>query len=255
MTDRPSLRFEGMAQTDVGCVREKNEDCYCALPHAGIFAVADGMGGHERGDWASANVAVALAAIDAEGSFEEGVEAVAAAIHAANARIHEEAVALGVQMGTTIVAAVVRERRFGILWAGDSRAYLLRAGTLHKLTRDHTQVQELIDRGILPAAAADGHPMGHILSRALGVGATLELEAVADEALPGDLFLLCSDGLMSVVEDREIAAMLADPLNNSPTQLINLARARGAPDNVTVITISANEPTLLRLGAAPELAE
>lgn len=248
-----ALRFEGMAQTDVGCVREKNEDCYCALPHAGVFAVADGMGGHERGEWASATVAVALAAVDDEGSFEAGLNAVAAAIHEANARIHEEAESAGVQMGTTIVAAVMRGRRFGILWAGDSRAYLLRAGMLHQLTRDHTQVQELIDRGILPPEAADGHPMGHVLSRALGVAPQLELEAVADEARAGDLFLLCSDGLMSVVEDREIAAMLADPLNNTPAQLINLARARGAPDNVTVITISANEPTLLRLGVTEEL--
>jgi serine/threonine protein phosphatase PrpC len=248
-----ALRFEGMAQSDVGCVREKNEDCYCALPHAGIFAVADGMGGHERGEWASATTATALAAIEAESSFEAGLDAVSEIIHAANARIFEEAQALGVQMGTTIVAAVVRERRFGILWAGDSRAYLLRDGVLHKLTRDHTQVQELIDRGILPPDAADGHPMGHVLSRALGVGPVVELDAIVDEARPGDLFLLCSDGLLGVVEDREIAAMLADPLNNTPTQLIALARSRGAPDNVTVITISANEPTLLRLGGAREL--
>jgi serine/threonine protein phosphatase PrpC len=247
------LRFEGMAQTDVGCVREKNEDCYCALPHAGIYAVADGMGGHERGEWASAAVAVALAAVEADGSFDEGVNAVAEAIHAANARVYEEAQTLGAQMGTTVVAAVMRERRFGILWAGDSRAYLLRGGALHQLTRDHTQVQELIDRGILPADAADNHPMAHILSRALGVAPEIELEAVADEAKPGDLFLLCSDGLMSVVEDREIAAMLSDPLNNTPEALIGLARSRGAPDNVTVITISANEPTLLRLGEAAEL--
>ena len=137
-----ALRLEGMAQTDVGRVRDANEDCYCAMPHAGLWAVADGMGGHERGEWASAAIVEALTAVAAEGTLDEGMKAAAEAVQAANARTCAEATATGQQMGSTVVVTVMRERRFGVLWAGDSRVYLLRDGILHQLTRDHTQVQE-----------------------------------------------------------------------------------------------------------------
>jgi serine/threonine protein phosphatase PrpC len=245
-----ALRIEAMAQSDVGRVREVNEDCYCALPHARLFAVADGMGGHARGDWASACIAEAIADCDTPEDFDEAVAAVAGAIHAANRTIYEEARAQGVQMGSTVVATVFRERRFAVLWAGDSRAYLCRQGRLHRLTRDHTQVQDLVDSGMLAADQAADHPMAHVLSRAVGVGQELQLDAVADAAEPGDLFLLCSDGLYGVVDDAEIASMMADPaIHGDPNQMIALALARGAPDNVTVVTISAAEPTLLVFAA------
>jgi serine/threonine protein phosphatase PrpC len=235
----------------VGRVREINEDCYCALPHSGIWVVADGMGGHERGDLASAAIAKSVAAVSTDGDFEATLNAVAEAIHEANRHIYEEAKAAGVQMGSTVVAAVLRERRFGILWAGDSRAYLFRAGQLHRLTRDHTQVQQMVDSGLLSPEAAEGHPMGHVLARAVGVAPELELDAIADEAQAGDLFLLCSDGLHGVVEEAEIARLLADPAGRAaPEGLIAASLERGAPDNVTVVTIAANEATMLRFEPA-----
>lgn len=244
------LRLEGTALTDVGRVREANEDSFCARPEAGLWAVADGMGGHERGEWASAAICDGLAQVPVPDDFDAALGAMANAIHAANGRIFAEASAKGEQMGSTVVAVLMRDRRFGIMWAGDSRAYVLRGGLLHRLTRDHTQVQEMVDRGLLTPEAAEGHPMGHVLARAVGVRATLELDAITDAMQPGDLFLLCSDGLTGVVEDAEIARWL-DPAQNGggPGKLIALCLERGAPDNVTIVTIAATEPTMLSFGA------
>ena len=242
------LRLEGMAQTDVGRVRDHNEDCYLALPHAGVWAVADGMGGHERGEWASAAIVEALAQVEADDSFELGIDAAAEAIHAANRRIYAESEATGDRMGSTVVAIVLRERRFGVLWAGDSRAYLLRDGMLYRLTRDHTQVQEMVDRGLLTPEAAKDHPMINALARAVGVRPELELDGVVDEMKAGDIFMLCSDGLYGVVDDEEIARLLTPGLARAdPAMLIALCLERGAPDNVTVIIVAATEPTALRL--------
>ena len=108
----------------------------------------------------------------------------------------------------------------------------------------------MVDRGLMTADAAEGHPMGHVLARAVGVRAELELDAIADEMLPGDVFLLCSDGLHGVIDDAEIAHLL-DPAgaHGDPAALIAVCLERGAPDNVTVITVAASEPTMLRFGA------
>ncbi|MFS0738578.1 protein phosphatase 2C domain-containing protein [Sphingomonas sp. 1P06PA] len=247
-----ALRLEGVALTDVGRVRDANEDAYCARPEHGLWAVADGMGGHERGEWASAAICDSLAATNVDGDFNTALNAMADAIHAANGRIFSEASAKGEQMGSTVVAILMRERKFGVLWAGDSRAYLLRDGYLHRLTRDHTQVQEMVDRGLLTPEAAEGHPMGHVLARAVGVRNDLELDAIADEMQPGDIFMLCSDGLTGVLDEQEIARLL-DPASGpaAPERLVKLCLERGAPDNVTVVSVAANEPTLLSF-AAPD---
>lgn len=247
-----ALRLEGTALTDVGQVRDANEDAFCARPDQGLWAVADGMGGHERGEWASAAICEALGQVAVDGDFTVALNAMADAIHGANHRIFAEASAKGEQMGSTIVAILMRERKFGVLWAGDSRAYLLRDGYLHRLTRDHTQVQEMVDRGLLTPEAAEGHPMGHVLARAVGVRDALELDAIADEMQPGDIFMLCSDGLTGVLDEQEIARLL-DPASGpaAPDRLVKLCLERGAPDNVTVVTVSASEPTLLSF-ATPE---
>ncbi|SFS03852.1 PP2C family protein-serine/threonine phosphatase [Sphingomonas jatrophae] len=244
------LRLDALVRTDVGRVRDHNEDAYCERPQSGVWAVADGMGGHERGEWASATIAEALGQVPPQPDFDTLLQRAADAIHAANGRIFAEAEAKGAQMGSTVVALVVKDRRFGVLWAGDSRGYLLRGGFLHRLTRDHTQVQEMVDRGLLTPEAAEGHPMGHVLARAVGVRGTLELDAIADGVEPGDVFLLCSDGLTGVVEEPEIARML-DPstARTAPDALVELVLERGAPDNVTVVMVSASEPTLLSFAA------
>jgi serine/threonine protein phosphatase Stp1 len=234
--------------TDPGRVRAANEDAFVAAPEFGLWAVADGMGGHVNGQWASRTVAQSLGNIAFADDFDADSLRVADAIHAANATIFAEASAAGKQMGSTAAALYMHDRRFAVLWAGDSRVYLLRDGALHRLTRDHTQVQEMVDRGYLTEEDAKNHPMSHVISRAVGVQAQLEVDAVADEIKSGDVFLLCSDGLYGVVPDHEIAAQLSA---NSPQaacqRLVEVCLERGAPDNVTIIAIACDPITLLTL--------
>jgi serine/threonine protein phosphatase PrpC len=247
MTQR-GLRLVEEIRTDVGKVREHNEDSLLHRPEAGLWAVADGMGGLERGEWASAEIVAALQAAPLSGDFDDDCRRAADAIHAANSKIHAESETSGDRMGSTVVSLLVNGRRFAVLWAGDSRAYLLRDGQLHRLSRDHTQVQELVDEGLLSPDDAVNHPMSHVLTRAAGVEPGLELDAIADEAEVGDVFLLCSDGLHGVVSDAEIALTLGmERLPAACDRLIQLSLARGGPDNVTLVAVGCEEATLLSL--------
>jgi serine/threonine protein phosphatase PrpC len=245
-------RIESAARTHQGCVRDHNEDSHVERGAAGLWAVADGMGGHEGGDWASARIVAALGGIGPGRDLDATRTAAREAIAEANGAILAEARQRGKQMGSTVVALLVADGSYALLWVGDSRAYLLRDGAFTRLSRDHTQVQEMVARGILTAEQAAGHPMSHILSRAVGVQNEVAIDEVGGEVRPGDVFLLCSDGLHGVVEESEIAARLgrAAP-GEALDQLIELALAAGAPDNVTAIAIWASEPTLLSI-ADPE---
>jgi serine/threonine protein phosphatase PrpC len=248
-----ALRIDWRAGTDVGAVRQINEDSYSALPERGIWAVADGMGGHAHGDWASTQIAQALDAIEPRDDFETLVDAAAQAIHSANAVVCAEASSKDQRMGSTVVALVIRNRRFGVLWAGDSRIYLVRGGQLLQMTRDHTMVQDMVDRGLISEDEAHGHPMGHVLARAVGVEQTLQLDAVVDDVHPGDTFLLCSDGVYGMVPDAELLEIIMQTeVDRLPEVLIARCLERNAPDNVTAIVVRALEPTLLVL--APQTA-
>lgn len=249
-----TFRFRTGAVTDVGGVRKVNEDALVSRPEAALWAVADGMGGHDNGRFASGALAAELEKAALDGGFDEDAQAVGDAIAAANAAIFAAAREAGKSMGSTVVALFLAGPRFGCLWAGDSRAYLKRGEQLHRLTRDHTQVQDMVERGLLTAEEARSHPMSHVLSRAVGVGAQLQLDAVADEAAPGDVFLLCSDGLTGVVADAEIAERLAqDKPEIAAQRLVELCLSRGAPDNVTVVVVACEETTSLAL--SPALAQ
>ena len=242
------FRIDSVAGTHPGLVRRVNEDGLCDRGADGLWVVADGMGGHAHGDWASGAVIQALESIDVAGDFDTAAQSVAAAIHSANRRIWSESQRRGQQMGSTVVALLVRDRRFAIIWVGDSRAYLLRGGALHLLSRDHTQVQEMVDRGLISEADARHHPGGHVLARAIGVGARMAVDVVADEVEPGDLFLLCSDGLTGKVEDAELATILASGGQQAMLDtLIDTTLERGAPDNVTAILVGVRETTMLAL--------
>jgi serine/threonine protein phosphatase PrpC len=240
---RPPLRIDDEFRSDVGLVRSANEDSLAALSREQVWVVADGMGGHDHGKLASSSIVAALEAATIPEEMGEACDAVADAIQAANAESLAEAKALGSKMGSTVVALVVRDRQFAVLWAGDSRAYVFRGRELHQLTHDHTQVQEMVDRGLLTAEEAAGHPMAHVLARAVGVVPVLEIDAVSDEALPDDIFLLCSDGLHGVLSAEEIAEILAQSGRSSVEPLITACIARGAPDNISVILVRASEPT------------
>jgi serine/threonine-protein phosphatase Stp1 len=241
------FRIESWAKTHQGCVRDHNEDSYCVRENEGLWAVADGMGGHEGGEWASAQLAEKLGAIDVPEDFEAACEAVVEAISGANLAILAEARIRRKQMGSTIAALLVHGQRYAVLWVGDSRAYVLRDGDLIQLSRDHTQVQEMVERGIMRAEDAIGHPMGPILSRAVGVLEEVKVDRVTGEVVPGDIFLLSSDGLHGYVDEGDISRLLRGSPERAPDELVELTLANGAPDNVTVIAVWASEPTLLSI--------
>jgi serine/threonine protein phosphatase PrpC len=242
------LRVESGALTHVGKVRSNNEDSLLAREEDGLWVVADGMGGHEGGEWASAKIVEELGDAVLPPDFGQACEAIAQAIHAANAAIFRQAERRGKQMGSTVVALYVQGSRFVVFWVGDSRAYLMRNGQLLRISRDHSQVQQMLDRGLISAEEAAGHPMGHVLARAVGVVETMELDSREGEIEPGDTFLLCSDGLHGFVPEAEIARLLGRGLpDRSSEQLVETTLQHGAPDNVTVITVMFTEPTLLSL--------
>lgn len=248
---RSGFRVESWSRTHEGRVRSHNEDSYVARDDEGLWAVADGMGGHEGGEWASGRIVRELGRLQTDKGFEASCEAAKQAILAANRQILAEGKKRGKRMGSTLVMLIVEGPRYAILWAGDSRAYLMRGGKLVQLSRDHTQVQEMVARGLMTAQQALGHPMGHILSRAVGVQKDIEIDRADGEVQSGDIFLLCSDGLHGVVDDEEISAHFArEAPERALDQLVELTLANGAPDNVTGIAVWASDPTLLSFADA-----
>ncbi|USU10281.1 protein phosphatase 2C domain-containing protein [Sphingomonadaceae bacterium OTU29MARTA1] len=245
-----AFRIASVAATHPGLVRRVNEDRHCERTADGLWVVADGMGGHAFGDWAANAVVQALDSVAVPPDFDAAVQAVADGIHSANRRIWAEAQRRGQQMGSTVVVLLVQGDRFAALWVGDSRAYLLRDAMLVPLTRDHSQVQEMVDRGLIAPEEATNHPRGHVLARAIGVGARIAVDVVADTVEAGDRFLLCSDGLSGQVPDAGLATIMAAPGQSVAIEaLIARALAAGAPDNVTVILVWAQEITRLDIEA------
>lgn len=231
--------IESAGVSDIGLKRGANEDALLLRDDIGLWLVADGMGGHERGAFASSVAVAGFEDILLPVDFEGAVEQAAQRLYAVNERIWQtgdpdsEAHA-----GTTAVALLIRDRRFAILWVGDSRCYIYRSGGLFQLSTDHTMVQELVDQGILTEQEMRTHPMSHVLSRALGVAQSVQVDIVQDRLEPGDRFLLCSDGLTGPVEPHIIRETLANPRPEACVQaLIAAAHAAGAPDNVTVAII------------------
>ncbi len=249
-----SLRFVTTSVTHPGLIRSANEDSFLSREDAGVWVVADGMGGHANGQWASTAVVGAVGALSLTGDFDTDVSAVADAIQRSNTLIYSTSLEQGARMGSTTVALYMAGDRFACIWAGDSRIYLLRAGVLHQMTRDHTQVAEMLDRGMLTPEEAAHHPMSHVLSRAVGVQEVLDLDAVSDTAAPRDIFLLCSDGLSGVLSDEEIRERLSSlPCDVACNRMLELVLARGAPDNVTMIAVACEEKTTLTFAPAQVL--
>lgn len=240
---RPShlgaFKFLSVGRTHVGCVRTLNEDAFLNRPDIGLWAVADGMGGHEGGEVASAAVIEALSAVSNFTTAYAFRDAAAQALNDVNSRLLDLAADRGT-MGSTVVTLLAHEGHYACLWAGDSRAYLYRQGALKRVTRDHSIVQEMVDAGAISEERARVHPRSNVITRAVGARDDLGLESVFGPIHAGDRFLLCSDGLTGVITDREIAeAMIRAPLEAAAERLLDHALARGAPDNVSLIHIAA----------------
>jgi protein phosphatase len=231
------------AASDTGRKRRRNEDSYVVAPP--LFAVADGMGGAQAGEVASAIAANTLLE-DARGSGAGGAAHVVELIQTANLRVyeraHEDATASG--MGTTMTVARVEEGGMVVIGhVGDSRAYVLRDGTLEQLTDDHSLVAELVRRREISPDDAHEHPHRHVLTRAVGVRRAVDPDLAELTPAPGDVIVLCSDGLTTHVQDPEIAALVASEadLDEACARLVALANARGGEDNVTVALVRCDE--------------
>jgi serine/threonine protein phosphatase PrpC len=233
------------AATDPGKIRTCNEDALLARPDHGLWVVADGMGGHQAGDFASLAVIAALAAIDPRGTGAARLLEIHERLARVNDRLRAEAARRRppAVIGSTVVVLLVDQDRFACVWAGDSRLYRLRAGRLECLTRDHSQVQELVDAGLMSRDQAERHPLSNVVTRAIGGDAVLALDEIGGVVVPGDRFLLCSDGLTKAVAEARIEQVLTEaPLLLAPARLIEQALAAGGPDNVTVAAVEILAP-------------
>jgi serine/threonine protein phosphatase PrpC len=235
-----SFRLRGVGETHQGMVRKHNEDNLLLRPEAGLWMVADGVGGAQAGDWASSQIVEVLHDMPVPPTAPEVLAHAVARLEAANLRMVSRAAERGGGMtASTVVLLLTHGAHYTCLWAGDSRCYLLREGIMTQITHDHSEVQELIDAGALSAEEAERYPRANVITRALGVAPRVQLDRVAGRLQSGDRFLLCTDGLSRMVSDPEIAALLTEAdVAGLPSSLIAAALSAGGHDNVTVMVVT-----------------
>ena len=238
----PELRVKSFGKSDTGVTRPENEDALVMKPELGLFLVADGMGGAACGELASSIFAQAalevFTTLEAQ-SEDERLNAVQWAFKLAHERIqdHVKMNPAHEGMGCTAELAVFFNENCFLGHVGDSRTYLFRQGEIKQLTRDHSLVQDQIEQGLITAEAAKKHPLRNVVLRSVGVSDNLAVDLIKGRVLPGDIFLLCSDGLTSMLDDVAIKKVLSSRLSISQrvNQLIDEANSAGGHDNITVI--------------------
>lgn len=246
MTQPKTIEWHSVGKSHVGAVRTLNEDAFLDRPDQGIWAVADGMGGHEAGDTASISVVTALAMVNRASSLSDLIGDATARLRAVNESLGGADTSSASTVGSTVVALMSQGTHVAVLWAGDSRAYVYRNQELEQLTHDHSRVQELVGHGLIDPEQAQHHPEANIITRAIGVAPEVEIDTKIIEAEPGDSYLLCSDGLYRCVTEREIAECLdIESCDEACRQLIGKALDGGGDDNISAIVIRAEraEPT------------
>lgn len=239
MPQSKALTRRYSAKTHVGFVRPVNEDAILALPHLGLWAVADGMGGHQGGDFASQTVVDALSALPMELPPEALPGRIRQTLHQAHKDIQAEATRRGnAIIGTTVVLLVLADDHFLCLWAGDSRLYRLRGETLEMISVDHSVVGELVAAGQLSWDQAERHAQSNQITHAVGVGSEPGIEKRRGEVAPGDRFLLCSDGLTKYANEATLKRFLQQGAPETVAEkLMRIAFDGGAADNISVIVV------------------
>ncbi|NDI16213.1 MAG: Stp1/IreP family PP2C-type Ser/Thr phosphatase [Actinobacteria bacterium] len=245
------MRVVWGAATHVGMLRQQNEDAYTA--HDDLFVVADGMGGHNAGEVASALAIdvmkqAALAGFSSQESVVAGVNAANAAIHAASGGQSDQR-----GMGTTLAAVIplpasaTEPQRMVVTNVGDSRVYLWRAGELKQVSVDHSYVQELVSEGLVTPEEARVHPRRNIVTRALGIEGDVNADAWVVPMIVGDRYVVCSDGLVDEVEDAELARIVSgsDSAEVVAQQLVDAANANGGRDNITVVVVDVVDDAIV----------
>jgi serine/threonine-protein phosphatase Stp1 len=232
--------YRSAARTHIGTVRRRNEDAVLDRAEIGLWAVADGAGGHQRGDFASARTIAGLREIDPASTGPRLLADVRARLAQSNRELRARAAEIGPNalIGSTVAVLLIFNDQSCCLWAGDSRLYCMRSGQLQQLSRDQSHVQNLVDRGEITRHAAATHPLANIVTNLVGASDELVLEERWDPLEPGDVLLLCSDGLSGVVSDSEIGEILArHSVVAAADRLIEQALAYGAHDNISVVVV------------------
>jgi len=244
-----SVRVLAQGLSDVGLVRKRNEDAFHVDGAAGLGVVADGMGGAPAGELASSlAIETVLKVLTADAGVLNGdlAGSVRQAVEAADQAVRDEGESNPLNRGlgcTLTVLRIDREKAtFAVAHVGDSRAYRFRSGVLEQLTQDHTLAQESVDQGRLPPDAVRHHPFGHILTRVIGMSEGAEPQILTGDLRAGDLFFLCTDGVIRVLEDDELERVLARglPLSEVASLVIQEANERGGPDNSTVVLVQVS---------------
>ena len=232
--------------TDKGRSRSQNQDAALAMDERigclpNLFMVADGMGGHQAGEYASCQAIETARQVIGEGSIKEAVQAMNEAMTTANRNVYQEAQndPAKAGMGTTLVLASIDDDQLSVANVGDSRLYVFHAGSLRQITRDHSVVEEMVRKGEVDRKHARNHPKRNQITRAVGAEPTVRVDLFDEVLAPGDLVLLCTDGLTTMVEDEKIAEILSqqNSVQEKVTQLVDKANANGGVDNITVIVI------------------
>lgn len=227
-----------VSKTDVGTVRRVNEDSYLDGSSVGLWCVADGMGGHARGDMASQLIIQRLSILTEQSVSPLNLSQISACIKSVNTSLVEMSKKHGAIVGSTVAILFVDGAKIHCIWAGDSRIYRIRERHIHRLTRDHSQVEDMVAAGLISSLEAETHPKANIITRAVGAHDELLLDIASYDLEKKDRFLLCSDGLNKVMSDAELERHLLDTsFNSAAEELINKAIERKAKDNVTVIVV------------------
>ncbi|MGF6094633.1 PP2C family protein-serine/threonine phosphatase [Pseudomonas sp. 18175] len=229
--------WRSAGRTTRGNKRSRNEDAFLDCPQLGCWAVADGMGGHRAGDVASQRVVSSLGSLSCHGSLDQRIEEVRRCMRALDSQLGHTDGLPGIT-GSTVVALLLEGRRAACLWAGDSRCYLWRGQRLYQLSRDHSLQQQLMDQQHLSLAQAQAHPDARALTRAIGARQPLNLEVLELRTHPGDVFLLCSDGLYQGLSHSELGRAMAVGAPRQVLERLFSAVLRGAAqDDCTAVVV------------------
>ncbi|WP_299193281.1 protein phosphatase 2C domain-containing protein [uncultured Litoreibacter sp.] len=242
MIENEYFKFQTGQATDTGKVRDHNEDSHLARPDFGLWLVADGMGGHDAGDFASQTIAAEAASVGMSSSLQDLQARFMERLGRAHSLIQTHAAELGGgTVGATLVTLLIHEDEYACIWSGDSRIYLLRNGQLVQQTRDHTEVQQLLDTGAISATEAETWPRKNVITRAIGVSDAPQCDVVTGTLEAGDTFVLCSDGLTEHLSDGDIAQFTGNGSEAGAqmicNEMIRETLSRGAKDNVTTVVI------------------
>ncbi len=233
-----SLVWKSTAESNIGTVRKVNEDDYYDAPQACLWCVADGMGGHSRGDVASQMITEQLSLLVSNHPETLSVKTIVDCLQDVNRMLVELSQQHQSIVGSTVVVLFFEQDKAHFIWAGDSRIYRLRQNTLARVTRDHSQVEDMIDAGLIRPEEAESHPKANVITRAVGANNYLELDVKTLDLNKNDQFFLCSDGINKVISDREIEhALLTMSSSTIAHRLIEISLARKARDNITLIVV------------------